>query len=396
MEEWRQPAIEGLLTDWHEPERSVLLRELVALDITYRSREGAKPPVEEYIGRFPDHAQAVKEAWSIADRSSLDTSVPGSTRSGAEKAAQDRADPQPHSVNRADSDEPVPERIGRYQVRELLGAGGFGSVYLAYDDQLQREVAIKVPRRDRIAQPEDVEAYLAEARILASLDHSNIVPVFDVGQTPDGLCFVVSKRINGQDLATRIERDRPSHRQSAELVATVATALHYAHKKKLVHRDIKPANILIAADGKPYVADFGLALREEDFGKQTGSAGTPAYMSPEQARGEGHLVDGRSDIFSLGAVFYELLSGERPFKGSTWVEVLDRVKTLDVRPPRQLDDTIPKQLERICLKALSKRATDRYSTAADMAEDLRYFLDGQSPRPSTRHHAQDLCLLPPG
>lgn len=283
------------------------------------------------------------------------------------------------------------QRIGRYRLVRLLGEGSFGRVWLGFDDELRRQVAIKVPTAERFQKPEDAAAYLAEARTVAGLDHPHIVPVYDVGRTDDGSIYVVSKFIEGGDLAARIQRERLTPAVAATLMATVAQALHHAHQKRLIHRDVKPANILLEdRTGTPYVADFGLAISEADYLRDGRMAGSPAYMSPEMARGEGHRLDGRSDIFSTGVMLYELLTGKRPFHGSTKHEILHQVISVAPPPPRDLDGTIPAELERICLKALSKRASDRYTTAAELAAELSQW------QPGPKQPPRELQIVPKG
>jgi serine/threonine protein kinase len=267
----------------------------------------------------------------------------------------------------------LPEHIGRYRIERVLGEGSFGLVYLAYDDELGRSVAVKVPHARLVSHPKDAEAYRAEGRTVANLDHPNIVPVYDVGSTNDFPCFVVSKFIDGIELTTKIKNGHLNYTEATEVLASVAEALHYAHAQGIVHRDMKPGNILIDGRGEPFIVDFGLALREQDAGKAPMSAGTPAYMSPEQARGEGDQIDGRSDIFSLGVVLYELLVGRQPFSADNLLELIEQINGHEPTSLRQYDDSIPEELQRICTKAMSKQASDRYCTAMELADDLRHF-----------------------
>ena len=264
--------------------------------------------------------------------------------------------------------------IGRYRLQSLLGEGGFGRVFLAWDDELQRLVAIKIPRVDVFRSTLQVESFLNEAQLAAGLQHPGIVTVFDIGRQTDGLFFIVLEFIDGQSLTARLVARRLSHIEATRLILSVAEAVHYAHRKGLIHRDLKPDNILLDREGNPHVADFGLAIRAEHLHLHVREvAGTAAYMAPEQVRAETHRLDARTDLWALGVIYYFMLSGRRPFTGNP-SETLRGVLNLDPKPPRAIDPTVPRELERICLRCLGKWMSDRFSSVAEFADDLRAWL----------------------
>lgn len=270
---------------------------------------------------------------------------------------------------------PIGEKIDQFTLRELLGRGGFGVVYLAHDEILHRDVALKVPHRELLKTGKHKDSYLREARAIAALDHPHIIPVYHAASSTNCECYIVTKYIAGQQLGKWVRQNDPTYQQIAMLVAQIADALAYAHSKSIVHRDIKPSNVMVDKANCPYVADFGLALREADPEAGLAYIGTAPYMSPEQARGEGHRVDGRSDTFSLGIVLYELLAGQRPFRHQDRSKLYQAIQFEEPESLRALRSGMPNELERICFKALSKAVRQRYPTASEMADELREFAE---------------------
>src|SRR6476620_11471429 len=307
---------------------------------------------------FPDAIAGVDSSAGSLDELSCDNTKPTSGVKEAVRAAT------------------ILGELGDYELLEEIGRGGQGVVFRARQKSLNRVVALKVISLGQWASKAHLKRFRLEAEAAASLDHPCIVPIYEVGER-DGSCYFSMKFVEGGQLDEVVRRTPMSIRQAVELIAKVAGTVHYAHEHRILHRDIKPGNILLDAKGEPHLTDFGLARLVESESSVTQTLdvlGTPSYMAPEQAVGNNPAVSSATDVYGLGAVLYQLLTGQPPFAGGATYETIKLLLDTEPRPPRSLNSKVDRDLSTICLKCLEKNPKRRYSSALALAEDLERWL----------------------
>jgi WD40 repeat protein/serine/threonine protein kinase len=378
----QRPRIEEYLAGVEASERPVFLRELLLLDLDYRTKSDEQPPASEYHARFPEDAAVIDAVF----RRMCGSRLPPPPASGASSASGQQQGGSP-------ADWPC---IPGYELRRELGHGGMGVVYEARQVALDRLVAVKLFRADLHAGEDELARFRGDAEVVARLAHPHIVAIYDIGEA-GGRPFFALELVEGGSLADTIEGTPQPARQAAKLVAVLARAMHFVHQRGIVHRDLKPANMLLVSSDRPEavqlgstpedvagyepkITDFGLAKRL-DLGvgrTQPGAIlGTPSYMAPEQAGGRNKEIGPATDVYALGATLYELLTGRPPFRAGTPLDTMLQVISDEPVPPARLNPMVPRDLETVCLKCLEKEPARRYATAEELAADLGRFLDGE-------------------
>jgi eukaryotic-like serine/threonine-protein kinase len=339
-------------------------------------RAGGQPNIELAVRQHPELGDELRELWGavmVADAvAQHSVTLPG----------HPHPSPLPRGVGagrNTPSQNKLSSVLGDYELLAELGRGGMGVVYKARQISLGRTVALKMILRGALASDADVARFQSEAEMAARLEHPNIVPLYEVGQF-DGQPYFSMKWIAGTTLAKRLADGPLPPREAAEILAPICRAVHFAHTQGVLHRDLKPSNILIDEANRPHVTDFGLAKRLADDGTLTHSGavvGTPSYMAPEQAGGQRGEIGPASDIYSLGAILYQMLTGRPPFQAASPVDTVLMVLEQEPLPPRVVNAKADRDLEMISLKAIQKPIGLRYASAAAMADDLESYLAGE-------------------
>ncbi len=383
----RRPRIEPYLRRIEPPHAGRLFRELLALELEWRARSGQTLVTGDYHQRFPQFQpfiEAVFVEWETRMGTNTDT-APANEESSPPAVRKPKVPvvpplpPDPSETGRLH----VPGRLGRFELKQKLGAGSFGAVYLAHDSRLGRDIALKVPHSSQSA--DSNRRFVTEARAAAKLKHPGIITVFD-SDNVDGSLYIACEYISGGDMARILKERRTSLKQLVTWLRDAARALAYAHEQGVIHRDVKPSNLLVSESKQVYVTDFGLARRVEDNSSLTADGsvlGTPAYMAPEQAAGKTTAVGPASDQYSVGVMLYEILTGRVPFRGNI-PQILQKVVRDLPQRPKELNPDVPEDLEAICLKSLAKNPAQRYRDLNALADDLDCWLRGKP-----------ITLLPP-
>jgi hypothetical protein len=362
---WRAgatPRLEEYLDEVDEADRPQLLRRLLDVEIAHSGRRGEPMLPEDYRQRFPFYGDVVAAAFASSTLSGDGPSVVG----GATASEPARATDWPS--------------IPGYEILGTLGRGGMGVVYKARQVRLKRVVALKMLRSGQFSDTAEVARFRLEAEVVARFEHPHLLHIYDIGEA-GGQPFLALEFCPGGSLDKQVRGTPLEPAEAARLVASLARAMQAAHERGIVHRDLKPANVLLAADGRPKIADFGLAkCLDVGDGTMTQSGavmGTPAYMAPEQAAGQTRAIGPATDVYALGAILYECLTGRPPFSGSNTMEILDQVRHAEPAPPSRSQPRVPRDLETICLKCLAKEPEGRYSSALALAHDLELFIAGE-------------------